>query len=280
MAVAVFVIIMLVFLYQQSSEITNEKSKLNVAASIFPLYDIVRSIGGDRVSAELLFEPGALSSPEQAWSNFDTADVAAIFIIGHGLDDQNIPPSLVPQPTRVDAGINLLLEDAGTASPYYWLSPDNASRIAETVAGTLIAVDPASAVYYEERLRDFKIQLSELDMAIRGILEPYERGTVATYGYDWSYFAADYNITIVASREPGLSPSEVISEIESAVSDYGLRVIFFDLYETVDQLIPLITEHGISLAALDRFGGTENRQDYFSLMRYNALTFAEGLAVK
>src|SRR5262245_51439201 len=62
---------------------------LKVAATIFPLYDLVRQVGGPAVAVVLLVPPGA--SPHTFTVKPGTARAltgcVAVFTIGHGLDD-------------------------------------------------------------------------------------------------------------------------------------------------------------------------------------------------
>lgn len=70
------------------SEIVNENDKLKVAASIFPIYDIVRQVAGEQVEVLLVLPPGA--SPH----TFDISpallrqlqDSQAFFMVGANLD--------------------------------------------------------------------------------------------------------------------------------------------------------------------------------------------------
>ncbi len=62
---------------------------LKVAATIFPLYDLVRQVAGPAVEVVLLVPPGA--SPHTFTVKPGTVRAltgcAAVFAIGHGLDD-------------------------------------------------------------------------------------------------------------------------------------------------------------------------------------------------
>ena len=64
-------------------------ARVKVAATIFPLYDIVRQVAGPVADVVLVLPPGA--SPhtfEPAPSSVRALDGArALFVIGHGLDD-------------------------------------------------------------------------------------------------------------------------------------------------------------------------------------------------
>src|SRR5919108_2203650 len=85
---------------------------LKVAATIFPLYDLVRQVAGPAVEVVLLVPPGA--SPHTFTVKPGTARAltgcVAVFTIGHGLDDwatRLAQEAGVKRTIVTDAGISL-----------------------------------------------------------------------------------------------------------------------------------------------------------------------------
>ena len=69
--------------------VSNQSSEARVAATIFPLYDIVQNVAGDELEVELVLPPGASPhtfelSPKKAAR---LSSVETIFAIGAGLDE-------------------------------------------------------------------------------------------------------------------------------------------------------------------------------------------------
>ena len=96
-------------------------SRLKVAATIFPLYDLIRQVAGPDLDVTLLVPPGA--SPHMATFTPSTIRAltgsAAIFIIGHGLDDwvaRLASDAGMTHTIRVDKGI--ALQASEPACPY------------------------------------------------------------------------------------------------------------------------------------------------------------------
>ncbi|MDP2632072.1 MAG: metal ABC transporter substrate-binding protein, partial [Candidatus Uhrbacteria bacterium] len=117
---------------------TNTKSS-QVAATIFPIYDITKNVVGNTMDVALIVPSGA--SPhtfEPAPSTLrDLAQTEVVFSIGHGLDDwtDNLVLSIGAQNITVDSNIDLLDASAENISdpqnsynglsnvdPHYWLS--------------------------------------------------------------------------------------------------------------------------------------------------------------
>ena len=93
--IIIFLLVILIFLIISGFLILKSKSlsfsageKLKVGATIFPLYDIIKNIGGDKIVAVLILPSGASPhtfevTPEQIKN---LIGAKAIFQIGHQID--------------------------------------------------------------------------------------------------------------------------------------------------------------------------------------------------
>ena len=92
--------------------VVKTEQKQKVAATIFPLYDITKTIAGDKFEVVLLTPPGASphSFEPQPSLMKKLTDARAIFAIGHGPDHwtEKITNSLEIPVITVDKNINLL----------------------------------------------------------------------------------------------------------------------------------------------------------------------------
>lgn len=266
--------------HAQEQSQPQREARLKVAATIAPLADIVRTIGGEDVSVELLLPPGnKLEALQTVYSSPRLNDIVAIFAVGHGLDNQNIPDSLSPKVTVVDRNINVLLEEGSTGNPYYWLSLRNAALIASTVVDVLSELDPAASAGYASRRDEFAGRLQLFDLTTQKLMQDSKRKHLAVYGYDWQYFADDYGLIIVHQQAPidGSMAEEQKNDIVQAIRDYGITTIFSDISLSPALLLPILEEENIAIANLDVFGGAEEGANYLQLMSYNARTIFEGL---
>src|SRR3989344_4025831 len=89
------------------------KVKPKIAATIFPLYDLVRNVAGDEFEVILILPPGAnphVFEPTPA-DIAKISEVKMIFAIGHNLDNWALPlaeAATESQVVTVDRGIPLL----------------------------------------------------------------------------------------------------------------------------------------------------------------------------
>jgi ABC-type Zn uptake system ZnuABC Zn-binding protein ZnuA len=263
-----------------------------VAATIFPLYDIVREIGGPDIRASVILPPGA--SPHTFEPSPRTvADLAqgkAVFRIGHGLDDwvaAMAQSAGVSSVVTVDEGITLRRfspneidpdhPTPGDVDPHYFLTIPNAKRIAETVDLALCQIAPQAAPHFAERRRAYQSRLDRIELEIRGLLSNLPIQQIATFHNAFGYFAQTYGLKVVATFEPfpGQEPGpQDIALFERRVRESKVKVIFAEPQTSLDGIRPIANDLGVRLSMLDDMGGVPGRENYVELMLFDARQIA------
>jgi len=253
------------------------QSRPKVAATIFPLYDIVREVGGAVVDVVLVLPPGA--SPHTfeptpgGVRSLDGADL--LFMIGHGLDDwaaRMARGAGVRRTVTVDCGIALRRE-GGSADPHYWLSIINAQAIAGTVADEIERLAPDRSTEIQRALADYLARLGATDGEIRRVLAGLPSRRIATFHEAFGYFADAYGLEVVATFEPfpGKEPGpRYVQEFQRTVRRTGLRVLFAEPQLALAPLRPIARDLGVTFGVLDPLGGVPGRQSYIDLMLFDA----------
>jgi ABC-type Zn uptake system ZnuABC Zn-binding protein ZnuA len=255
--------------------------RVKVAATIFPLYDIARSVAGPVAEVVLILPPGAIPhtfEPTPA-SVRALSGAETLFVIGHGLDDwaaRLARGAGVPRVVPVDAGIVLRrenAEDRGRVDPHYWLSAQNANAMARTVAAELARRAPSRRAEVERSLATYLARLDAADAEVRGMLADLPTRRIATFHDAFGYFATAYGLEVAAVFEPyaGLEPSaQFVVEFQRRIRASGVRVVFTEPQLSVDALRPIARDLGVTLAILDPLGGVPGREQYVDLLRFNA----------
>jgi len=271
------IIIILVLIDNNRQKIVVSPARLTVAATIFPLYDILRNVAGDGVRVLLIIPPGASEenfdpTPETA-KNIQQTKI--IFKVGLLLDDW--VDILNADAKIVAAWENIEIKEF---DPHYWLDAANAIKIAETMARELAVLDPLNAKTYQTNFNNYQAELLKLNDETRNKLSALERRDLITFHDAWQYFADAYdlNVITVVQPSPGQEPTpKYLESLISLAKEYQVKTIFSEPQLSSAALEPLIKDLGLKMLPLDAIGGTAGRESYFNLMRYNTQTIIEGV---
>jgi zinc transport system substrate-binding protein len=203
----------------KNAALRNADGKINITATIFPPYDFVRQIAGDRVNLVMLLPPGAEShSFEPSPRDIITIQNSDFFIYGGGETDKwvdRILQSMSTEKMRILAMIDAVdaveeeivegMEEEGEEEgiaydEHVWTSPRNALLIVRAISGLLCETDPANADFYRQNAAACIEALTELDAAFSDVTAGAKRNTIVfadrfpfryfTDAYGLSYFAA------------------------------------------------------------------------------------------
>ena len=195
--------------------------RLNVVTSIFPAFDFVRQIAGDRVNLTMLIPPGAEShSFEPTPRDMITIMNSDVFIYVGDSEQwvERILRSMNTNEMRVFALTNhveLLLNEeehdhdcdddpdciddhliCSLFDEHVWTSPRNAILIVRAITELLSAADPANAYLFRQNAALFINELEQLDAAFVELTSGAARHTVV-FGdrFPLRYFAEAYGLT-------------------------------------------------------------------------------------
>lgn len=225
-----------------SEDKDKEKDKIKVVATIFPEYDFLRQIGGDRIDLKMLLKPGAESHSYEPTPQ-DIKDVAAadMFVYVGGDSDAWIGSimdsvdkdklrivtlmdcvSLVPEETV--EGMTPEKEEAETEESetgeseteaseteeieydeHVWTSPANAMLIVQKLCDNLSEVDPANKDYYASNTASYIEKLKKLDSDFKDVVNSSKRKEIVVGDrFPFRYFVDEYGLTYYAAF-PGCS---------------------------------------------------------------------------
>ncbi len=275
------------FVFLNKANKTKIHVKPKVAVTIFPIYDIVKNIAGDKIDVNLILPVGA-SEHTYDPSPLDVSRLeksVLVFKVGKGLDDwvEKIVDNKIP---RVDlsASVNLikLTNELNSFDPHYWLSIDNALLIANKTAIELSKIDPLNQKVYEANLLSYNKQLNELQVYMDQTLADEKDKGIITFHDAFTYLASDYGIKILATIEPfaGKEPTPLyLSQVEDIVKSEKVKVLFKEPQLSSDLLISYANDFGIKILTLDPLGGSGQADSYITMMKFNAKEIKKGLSL-
>ena len=256
-----------------------------VAATLPPIADLVREVGGDAVRVVTLLPPGAHPDSYEATPRTAQALAEAGLVIRVGAAADAWLGSVGDTPEVVlTEGMALYGRTGpGTGNPHVWLDPIRVRdvllpRIAEAVAR--IAPD---SVAVHERAAVFADSLTALDAEITAMLDDVEGRRFVAAHPAWVYFAERYGLEQVGAIHgaPGSElGSRELARLVEEMRARGIRAVIAEPQLGRAGVDALADELGVRVEVADAVGGSglEGREDYLSLMRFNARAFARALA--
>jgi zinc transport system substrate-binding protein len=275
------------------------EAAVRVVATIFPVADIIRQIGGDAVAVVTLLPPGASPhtfEPTPAQMR-DIAGARVVVRVGAGVDDWTEKLLAARNPTltvlTLTDGVRLLSltdehADAAAAGghggdPHIWLDPMLVrDHLVPAISAALTEAAPEQRWVFEAGAAQLGEALTRLDADIRTSLAPLLSRNYVGFHSAWRYFGERYGLHQVAVVEafPGKEPSarDIAVVVEHARAAH-VRAIFIE-----PQLNPRVAEQiardcGAQTRVVDELGAPNlaGRDHYIDLMRYNSTVFAEAL---
>ena len=195
------------------------QDRLNVVASFSILADLVRNVGGDRVSVTTLVGPDG-DAHVYAPTPSDARKIAdAKLVVVNGLGLEGWLPRLVQsaggKATVVKATDGIApLRSGSEADPHAWQSVANARVYVVNIRDALVVADPADVGIFRGNAEAYLAKLDEVDREIREAVAkiPEARRKVISTHNAFGYFAAAYGVQFIA-------PLGVSTESEASARD-------------------------------------------------------------
>lgn len=298
---------------QKAGDGAKKGSRPQIVTTIFPQYDFVRQLAGERVSLQMLLKPGEEThSYEPTPRDIIAIQNADLFIYVGGENDEWVedileaPEMKQVQRLRLVDCVELLKEEhvegmrhkgkmcEGTEEEeddeHVWTSPKNAMEITKRIAEELYALDPAHREEYRTNLDAYLGQLAELDRQYREITEEAARQghSLLLFGdrFPFRYLAQEYGLQYYAAF-PGCASD---TEPSAAVMAFLIR-------KAREEQIPVVLKMELSsdqiARAVAEASGAEVRvlyschnltaeqfeagESYLSMMQENAGTLRAAL---
>lgn len=261
---------------------------LTIAVTIFPLADIIKNIGGERVEVVLLIPPGVTehSSALTPQTLAQLQSAKATFAVGQGLEDQllqKIESSQKIPTLTVERGVTLRPfgeHEHGSIDPHYWLTVPNAQQIAKTMAEELSKLDPAGSDLYQTNLAEYQNQLAALEKDLQSQAANAKQKYFFPTHDGFGYFADHYGFVQAVTYEPveGQEPSlQDLARMRGLVQQHNITVFYAEPQKATSSATQFLQrEFGLRVLTLDPVGGLEPGDSYIQLMRRNMNAVAAG----
>lgn len=263
-----------------------ETGKLKAVATIFPLYEFAREIGGENANISLLLPPGAdVHSYEPKPSDIAKIEQADVFIYAGD--------ALEPWAGGVLAGAgnkDATVIDASRAAnasldPHFWLDFERDKKAADAIAQAFAQKDPQNAEGYFANAQKYREKLNELNIEYASSLANCNKSAILVAGHNaFSYLANNYGFEIVSTS--GFSPQgeptpKRMGELFRRGREEGIKYVFFEPFEGEGDARAVAQEIGGSILPLNPAAsitsGEYGGETFLLIMKKNLVNLKEGL---
>lgn len=302
-------ILILIFSCQQANDPDPKDKKLRVIATIFPVYDFARNIGGDKINIKMLLPPGTDAHHYELRPEDIVRVTKADVFLFTNFELEQWAYKIIK---AADKNTNMLAVETGNGAillpldqeeanhdthenhdghvsrfdPHIWLDMDNAQKMVDNITDAFIQKDPRNSDYYLKNAGDYKRKLVNMDQRYRTALAACKTRTVLHAGHwAFAYLAARYHLQYIAAynvfadAEP--APQQIFVLIDQIKNEKVSHVYYEDMMnprlaktiasETGAGLLKLNNGHDISKADINK------GETFLSLMEKNLISLQKGL---
>jgi len=291
---------------QQAKESNKEEQKLKVIATIFPIYDFARNIGGDKIKVTMLLPPGTDAHHyELKPKDIINVGKADIFLFTNFEMEQwaykiinaaEKNTNMLAIETGKDTFLLPIGKEEGEKDehkdhdskfdPHIWMDMDNAQKMVDNIAAAFIKKDSRNSDYYLKNAHNYKLKLIALDQRYRAELTKCKMKTILHAGHwAFAYLAKRYNLkyiaayNVLADAEP--SPQKIVTLVQQVKTEKVPYIYYEDMInprlaqmiakETGAALLKLNNGHDESRASIER------GESFISLMENNLTNLKKGM---
>ncbi|MCI0856120.1 MAG: zinc ABC transporter substrate-binding protein [Chloroflexi bacterium] len=257
-----------------------ESEGIRVLASLEIFADMVRNVGGERVTVESLLPSGAdvhtYELPPSRVADVVRADI--IFLNGLDLEEQagKIARTNASGPV-IELTEALAVRDG---NPHLWLDVRLAAGYVERIRDELTIIDPDGRTVYEANAAAYLAELASLDLEMERAIEtiPAEDRRLVTFHDAYLYLAQRYGLEVIAVvvPSPGQEPSaRDIGKLSDTIE--GVPAVFKEPQFNAEVLELVAEEQGVRVLDLLSDAYVDGVGTFVQLMRFNMNQLVEGL---
>ena len=279
--------------------VENNSEKLSIVTTLFPEYDFVKNIVGDKANVSLILKSGVETHNfEPTAQDIIAIDSADLFItLGEELEPwtKEISSSIRDKDKiiNISKNVNLMCqnefdEDHGhehnhnhseeSLDSHIWLSLSNAKIMVNDLLNEIVKIDPENQEFYKNNANKYIEELDKLDKEYKDFFNE-NKDIVLVFGgeFAYSYLMNEYNInfaSVFTNCGHGEDPSIArVKNVIDIINEKNIPVVFYqELSEGVVAKMIAEETNAESKVLYTLHNGNiigENPDTYLELMRKN-----------
>ena len=252
-----------------------DNKKTQVYTSFYAIYDFAKTICGDYADVHNIVpsgtEPHDWEPGTQDMLAISNADV--VFYNGLGMENwiDKVKTS-IENPDVKFVELSAEVDTIDNADPHIWLDPENVIIMCKTISDTMCQADPENEAAYKANLAEFTKELTQLNNEFEDSLRNIKTNKLVVSHSAYGYMCSAYGLEqcpiegIGAESEP--SPSQM-KEIIEYIKNNKIKYIFYEELVSPKIAQTISKETDTELLPLNPFEGSEQEEDYLTVMRKN-----------
>ena len=279
--IAIFILSFLISCSNASKSNTDSIDKIQVYASIYPIYDFAKKIGGDKIDVYNMTETGAEPHDFEITSK-DMANLskASLFIYNGGGMEYWVDTvkDSIKDIKYIEASLGIPNDEL---DPHFWLSPIKAKKEMENIKNAFIEIDSDNADYYNSNYNVYAARLNDLDNTFRNYLSNIKNTNLVVTHPAFGHFCKEYSLNQVAIARDEADP-KAMSETITFIKNNNVEAIFYEDFSSSKLVDSIAKETGVKIYTLNPIESLSEEyinsgEDYFSVMEKNFEALTNGL---
>ena len=285
--IATIIFTILLFIIGCSNKSSNENAsdtsntKLQVYASIYPIYDFAKKIAGDKADIYNMTSAGSEPHDFEITSK-DMANLtkANLFIYnGGGMEHWvDTVKDSIKDIKYIEASLGIPNDEL---DPHFWLSPIKAKKEMENIKNAFIEIDSNNANYYNSNYNVYAAHLDDLDNIFRNYLSNIKNTNLVVTHPAFGHFCKEYSLNQVAIARDEADP-KAMSETITFIKNNNVEAIFYEDFSSSKLVDSIAKETGVKIYTLNPIESLSEEyinsgEDYFSVMEKNFEALTNGL---
>lgn len=231
--------------------IENNSEKLSIVTTLFPEYDFVKSIVGDKANVSLVLKSGVETHNfEPTAQDIIAIDSADLFItLGEELEPwtKEISSSIRDKDKiiNISKNVNLMCQDEfeeehehghnhseESLDSHIWLSISNSKIMVKDLLNEIVKIDPENQEFYKNNANKYIEELDKLDKEYKDFFNE-NKDLVLVFGgeFAYSYLMNEYDVnfaSVFTNCGHGEDPSIArVKNVIDIINDKNIPVVFY-----------------------------------------------------
>jgi len=273
----------MIYPFYNPDQAGKRESRLSVAVSFYPIYEIVNRVGGEDVYLKQIIpfgtEPHSFEPTPRDMMEIGNSQL----FIYNGLIDP-WAKSIADSFPREKSNINLSkYVDIDNNDPHYWLNLENYKKMIVTITEMMSQLNPENSEKFNANAKRFIDEVNSLNTKYQDGLKECKFDTIIVNHNAFGYLSREYNFNTVAIM--GLSPDEKpsakkVAEIIDTIKERSVKTIFFEELASDSVIQSISSETGAKVSSLSPLGNIDPEDidsGFIKLMEINLERLREAL---